>query len=206
MKNFSLILSLSALLLVVLGCSNISKMTAPQAKPYAAEADNFYITFPSGSKEITSNPDPEASSDNKSQIYSTVNGSIGYRVKAIKKGGYDDDYLRENFSVKDVADTCTEVSLPWGDNGSLTDPEMPPKEAERKDMAHKGLPAIEASGWTSELSTMGNMFKRLRLVWDASNAKAYSIEVFSKKKDDLNSEETNKFFESFTVGKLPSSK
>ena len=201
MKYSALALSVGTLFIVALGCSRISNMATPQAKPFIADSDNFYITFPSGTTEPSANPDPEASTDNKTQIYSTVNANVGYRVKAISIGGYSDDYLKENFSVDDVANTAMEVRFPWKDKGSLTDLEMPPKDAARNNITYRSLPAIESTGWTSELSSLGNMFKRIRLIWDAPNKKAYSIEVFSKKKEDLNSDETNKFYESFSTGK-----
>lgn len=198
MRNIS---SLSAavffLALVVLGCDAAKNITGPSAKPYVSQADSFSITFPAGSKETAVGDDSSAYGDNKVTLYSTTNEAVGYRVKVVLRGGYSDEYIQK-MTVQEINNTVSEITFPWQDNGTL-EVEGRPTDAPRKDITFKGYPAIEASGFSNELSGVGNMFKRQVLVWVAPLKKAYVIEVFSKKKEDLTSKAVNDFFESFKI-------
>jgi len=203
MKVPSFLISLGILAIVALGCSKfqeqVKKAAEPAVKPYVSQADGFSISVPAGSEEPSSTDDTGAYSDNKVQIYSTVKDSIGYRVKAITIGGYSDGFIKK-MTVKDINDTVSDITMPWKDNGTLDVPGLP-EDAEQKEVTFKGFPAIEASGYSNELTALGNMFKRQVLVWVADKKKAYDIEVFSKKKDDLMAKPVNDFFNSFEVSK-----
>lgn len=201
MRISSFLISLAILIIVAVGCSKfqeqVQKATEPPAKPYTSQADGFSINFPVGAEEPSSTDDSSSYGDNKVQIYSTVKDNIGYRVKAITIGGYSDDFIKD-MTVKDINDTVSDIRMPWKDNGTLDVPGRP-EDAERKEVTFKGYPAIEASGYSNELSSLGNMFKRQVLVWAAKKKKAYDIEVFSKKKEDLTAKPVNDFFDSLKV-------
>ena len=197
MKNISSFAALAILLTVGLACSGAKDLMGPSAKPYVSQTDNFSITFPAGSKEVSTSDDTGPYSDNKVTIYSTTNEGVGYRVKVVLRGGYSDDFIKE-MTVKDITDTVSEIRLPWRDNGT-TEVEGVPEDAPRRETTFKGYPAIEASGFSNELSGVGNMFKRQTLVWVAPLKRAYDIEVFSKKKEDLTSKAVNEFVDSFKI-------
>lgn len=197
MNNISSFCVTALFLALVLGCDAAKNLTGPAAKPYVSQADSFSITFPAGSKETAVSDDSSASGDNKVTIYSTTNEGVGYRVKVILRGGYSDEFIQK-MTVKDIDDTVTDYQFPWGDKGTA-EAESTTERAPKKDITFKGYPAIEASGVSDELSGLGDMFKRQTLVWVAPLKKAYVLEVFSKKKQDLTSKAVNDFFDSFKI-------
>jgi hypothetical protein len=197
MNNISSFCVAALFLALVLGCDAAKNITGPTAKPYVSQADSFSITFPAGSKETAVGDASSANGDNKVTLYSTTNEGVGYRVKVVLRGGYSDDFIRE-MTVKDIMDTVSEITFPWQDDGT-TDIKGTPTDAPQKEITFKGYPAIEASGISNELSGVGVMFKRQTLVWVAPLKKAYVLEVFSKKKEDLTSKAVNEFFDSFKI-------
>jgi len=201
MKNISSFAALASLLAMALACGGAKDLMGPSAKPFVSQTDSFSITFPAGSKEVSTSDDTGAYSDNKVTIYSTTHEGVGYRVKVVLRGGYSDEYIKKEMTVKDITDTVSEIRLPWRDNGT-TEVEGVPEDAPRHEITFKGYPAIEASGFSNELSGVGNMFKRQTLVWVAPLKRAYDIEVFSKKKEDLTSKAVNEFIDSFKIEQL----
>jgi|GEM_PF-4684836 len=169
-KNTSLlVLSLLCLLIVSVACKG--------TKPYSSSTDKFSITFPSGTKEIVLPNVKDFKNGIVERRYNTTNKNGGYEVVVTT-------FSEEAMKLYD-SDKIMQIALGF-EKGKIL---------EKNETSFQDCPAI-ASRHEFNASTRTSYVRSL-IIWVDSEKKLFSIRALAYQKPQLDSAETNNFYNSF---------